>query len=42
MFPFTVGTVCRVKRSITGSRNPLRDVRNSQMMPHLVDLLRLR
>jgi hypothetical protein len=30
---FTVGTVCRVKRFTTGSRNSLKDVRKSYMMP---------
>jgi hypothetical protein len=32
-FLFTVGSVSRVKRFITGSRNSLKDVRKSQMMP---------
>jgi hypothetical protein len=32
-FPFTVGSVCRVKRFTTGSKNSLKDVRKSQMMP---------
>jgi hypothetical protein len=32
-FLFTVGSVCRVKRFTTGSRNSLKDVRKSQMMP---------
>jgi hypothetical protein len=32
-FQFTVGSVCSVKRFITGSRNSLKDVRNLQMMP---------
>jgi hypothetical protein len=32
-FLFTVGRVCRVKRFATGSRNSLKDVRKSQMMP---------
>jgi hypothetical protein len=31
-FRFTVGSVYRVKRFTTGSRNSLKDVRNSQMM----------
>jgi hypothetical protein len=30
---FGVGSVCRVKRFTTGSRNSLRDVRKSQMIP---------
>jgi hypothetical protein len=32
-FLFTAGSVCRVKRSTTGSRNSLKDVGKSQMMP---------
>jgi hypothetical protein len=32
-FLFTVGSICRVKRFTTGSRNSLEDVRKSQMMP---------
>jgi hypothetical protein len=32
-FLFTVGSVCRVKRFTTGSRNSLKAVRNPQMMP---------
>jgi hypothetical protein len=32
-FLFTVGSVCRVKRFKIGSRNSLKDVRKSQMMP---------
>jgi hypothetical protein len=32
-FLFTVGSVCRVKQLITGSRNSLKDVRKSQMIP---------
>jgi hypothetical protein len=35
-FLFTVGSVCRVKRFTTGSRNSLKDVRKSQMMPDQV------
>jgi hypothetical protein len=35
-FLFTVGSVCRVMRFITGSRNSLKDVRKSQMMPDQV------
>jgi hypothetical protein len=31
-----VGSVCRVKRFTTGSRNSLKDVRKSQMMPDQV------
>jgi hypothetical protein len=31
-FLLTVGSVCRVKRFTAGSRNSLKDVRNSQMM----------
>jgi hypothetical protein len=34
MFP--VGSVCRVKRFTTGSRNSLKDVGKSQMMPDQV------
>jgi hypothetical protein len=33
IFLFTVGGVCRVERFTTGSRNVLKDVRKSQMMP---------
>jgi hypothetical protein len=33
---FTVGSVCSVKRFTTGSRNPPKDVRKSQMMPEQV------
>jgi hypothetical protein len=33
---FTVESVCRVKRFITGSRYYLKDVRKSQMMPNQV------
>jgi hypothetical protein len=33
---FTVGSVCRVKRFTTGSRNYLKDVRKSLMMPDQV------
>jgi hypothetical protein len=35
-FLFAVGSVCRVKRFTTGSRNYLKDVRKSQMMPDQV------
>jgi hypothetical protein len=31
-----MGSVCRVKRFITGSKNSLEDVRKSQMMPDQV------
>jgi hypothetical protein len=31
-FLFTLGSVCRVKRSTAGSRNSLKEVRKSQMM----------
>jgi hypothetical protein len=33
---FTVGSVCRVKRFTTASRDSLKDVRKSQMMPNQV------
>jgi hypothetical protein len=33
---FAVGSVCRVKRFTTGSRNSPKDVRKSQMMPNQV------
>jgi hypothetical protein len=33
MFPVDGGNICRVKRFTTGSRNSLKDVRKSQMMP---------
>jgi hypothetical protein len=33
-FLFTVGSVYRVKRFTTGSRNSLKDVEKSQMMPN--------
>jgi hypothetical protein len=36
------GDVCHVKRFTTGSRNSLKEVRMSQMMPYQVALLRLR
>jgi hypothetical protein len=36
IFLFTVGSVCRVKRFTAGSRNSLKDVRKSQMMPEQV------
>jgi hypothetical protein len=32
-FLFTVGSVCRVKRCTTGSRNSLKDVQKLQMLP---------
>jgi hypothetical protein len=35
-FLFTVGSVCRVKRFTAGSRNSLKDIRKSQMMPDQV------
>jgi hypothetical protein len=35
-FVFTVGNVCRVKCFTTGSRNCLKDVRKSQMLPDQV------
>jgi hypothetical protein len=35
-FLIMVGSVCRVKRFTTGSRNSLKDVRKSQMMPYQV------
>jgi hypothetical protein len=38
-FLFTVEIVCSVKRFTTGSRNSLKDVRKSQMMPDQVALL---
>jgi hypothetical protein len=37
-----VGMVCRLKRLTTGSRNYLKDVRKSQMMPDQFALLKLR
>jgi hypothetical protein len=33
LFLFTVGSVCHIKRFTTVSRNSLKDVRKSQMMP---------
>jgi hypothetical protein len=33
---FTVGSVCGVKRFIAGSKNSLKDVRKSQMLPNHV------
>jgi hypothetical protein len=33
LFLFTVGSVCRVKRFTTGSRNSLKDVGVLQMLP---------
>jgi hypothetical protein len=42
MFVFMVGSVCRLKRFTTGSRNSLGDVRKLQLMPNQVALLRLR
>jgi hypothetical protein len=41
-FLFTVGCVCRIQHFTTGSINPLKDVRKSEMMPDQVALLRLR
>jgi hypothetical protein len=41
-FLFTVEYVCRVKRFTTWSRNSLKDVRKSQMMPDYFAMLRLR
>jgi hypothetical protein len=41
-FLFAVGSVCRIKRITTGSRNTLKDVRKSQMMPDQAALFRLR
>jgi hypothetical protein len=35
-FLFTVGSVCHVKQFTTASRNSLKDVRKSQMMPDQV------
>jgi hypothetical protein len=35
-FLFTVGSVCRVKRLTTLSRNSLKDFRKSQIMPNQV------
>jgi hypothetical protein len=35
-FLFTVGSVCCIKQFITGSRNSLGDVQQSQMMPDQV------
>jgi hypothetical protein len=35
-FPFYVRSVCRIKRFTAGSRNSLKDVRKSQMMPDQV------
>jgi hypothetical protein len=35
-FLFTVGSFCLVKRFTTGSRNILKDVRKSRMMPDQV------
>jgi hypothetical protein len=35
-FLFMVGSVCRVKRFTVGSRNSLKDLRKSQMMPDQV------
>jgi hypothetical protein len=42
IFPAYCGSVCRVKRFTTESRNSLRGVRKLQMMPDQVALLRLR
>jgi hypothetical protein len=36
IFLFTVGSVCRVKLSKTGSRNSFKDIRNSQIVPYQV------
>jgi hypothetical protein len=41
MFPVCGGSVCHVRQFTTGSRNSLKDVRKSQMMPDQVTLLRL-
>jgi L-rhamnose isomerase len=38
-FLFMVGSVCRVKQFIIGSRNSLKDVQKSLMMPDQVALL---
>jgi hypothetical protein len=35
-FLFMVGSVCRIKRFTTGSRNSLKDVQKSQMMSEQV------
>jgi hypothetical protein len=35
-FPFKVESICRLKRFTTESRNSLRDVRKSQIMPDQV------
>jgi hypothetical protein len=35
-FLFTVGNVCRIKRSTTGSRNSIKVIKKSQMMPNQV------
>jgi hypothetical protein len=35
-FLFAEGSVCRVKRFTTGSRNSVKEVRKSQMMPYQV------
>jgi hypothetical protein len=35
-FPFTVGSVCHVKRFTTGSSNSIKGIRKSQMMPDQV------
>jgi hypothetical protein len=39
---FMVGSACCIKQFTTGSRNSLKSVRKSQMMPDHVALLRLR
>jgi hypothetical protein len=39
---FTVGSVCCVKQFTDGSRNFIKDIGKSQMMPDQVTLLRLR
>jgi hypothetical protein len=41
-FLFTTGSVCHVKLFTTGSRNSLKDVQKSQIMPDEVALFRLR
>jgi hypothetical protein len=40
-FLFTVGSVCHVQRFTTGSRNSLKDVRKSQIMPEQIAPLRM-
>jgi hypothetical protein len=41
IFQFTMGNICRIKRFTTGSRNSLKDVLKSHMMPLSGGLLRL-